>query len=86
VLILPVTALIETGNFIAQISDGDARRKTAKHSKDSSGLRSRIKHHGGFTNLPGELSFWISSSLAAAQELGSSIMQYVHSAVEISAS
>lgn len=30
VLILPVTALIETGNFIAQISDGDARRKTAK--------------------------------------------------------
>lgn len=29
VLILPVTALIETGNFIAQIPDGNARRKTA---------------------------------------------------------
>ena len=29
-LILPVTALIETGNFIAQVPDGNARRKTAQ--------------------------------------------------------
>lgn len=30
VFILPITAVIETGNFIAQISDGRARRKAAQ--------------------------------------------------------
>lgn len=30
ILILPVTAIIETGNFIAQVPDGSARRATAE--------------------------------------------------------
>ena len=34
VLILPVTAVVETGNFIAQLPDGRLRRSTAKRFVD----------------------------------------------------
>jgi hypothetical protein len=57
VLILPVTALIETGNFIAHIPDGNARRKTAQTFEELLRLVIKIKLHGGFISSSGEPSF-----------------------------
>ncbi len=74
-LILPVTALIETGNFIAQIPDGNARRKAAQTFEEL--LRLVIKNQA-----PWRLHQFIwgtelleISLLAAAQEFRSLIMR-----------
>ena len=70
-----VTALIETGNFIAQIPDGNARRKTAQTFEEL--LRLVIKNQA-----PWRLHQFIwgtelleISLLAAAQEFRSLIMR-----------